>query len=151
MQPNCGIGRKNRNAKPPVDLGPQTAADNRAALGRIYERLPRLKERRTQNGTTLSGGEQQMLAIARVMVGDPKLLLVDEPGEGLAPMIVADIYAILEEMKHAGRTIILVEQNVSQALRFFDRFVAMERGRIVLEGKGGLQADRNALMRVIAV
>ncbi|KAB2874662.1 MAG: ATP-binding cassette domain-containing protein, partial [Pseudorhodoplanes sp.] len=114
-------------------------------------RLPRLKERRTQNGTTLSGGEQQMLAIARVMVGDPKLLLVDEPGEGLAPMIVADIYAILEEMKHAGRTIILVEQNVSQALRFFDRFVAMERGRIVLEGKGGLQADRNALMRVIAV
>ena len=129
----------------------RAAAGNRAALEAIYRRFPRLQERRRQLGTTLSGGEQQMLAIARAMVGEPKLLLVDEPSEGLAPMIVADIYAIIAEMKRAGRAILLVEQNAFQALTVCDRFVAIERGRVVLAGVAGSQADRDKLMAAIAV
>ena len=127
------------------------AAANRAALAAIYERFPRLGERRAQLGTTLSGGEQQMLAIARVMVGEPKLLLIDEPSEGLAPMIVAEIYAIIAEMKKAGRAILLVEQNLNEALKCCDRFVAIERGRIVLTGRADLPTDRDALVAGIAV
>jgi branched-chain amino acid transport system ATP-binding protein len=126
-------------------------AANSAALERIYRRFPRLQERRRQLGTTLSGGEQQMLAMARVMVGDPKVLLVDEPSEGLAPMIVADIYAVLGEMKNAGVAILLVEQNVTQALTLCGRFAAMERGRFVLEGDAQVQADRDGLMAAVAV
>src|SRR5262249_28478831 len=117
-----------------------------AALAAVYARFPRLQERRRQLGTTLSGGEQQMLAIARVMVGEPKLLLVDEPSEGLSPIIVAEIYAIIAEMKRAGRTILLVEQNVATALAVCDRFVAIERGRIVAEGDSGSAADRERLL-----
>ena len=127
------------------------ATGNRAALAAIYERFPRLGERRAQLGTTLSGGEQQMLAIARVMVGEPKLLLIDEPSEGLAPMIVAEIYAIIAEMKKAGRTILLVEQNLHEALKCCDRFVAIERGQIVLSGRADNPDDRDALMRSVAV
>lgn len=129
----------------------RSAAGDREALARIYERFPRLKERRDQNGTTLSGGEQQMLAMARVMVGTPKLLLIDEPSEGLAPMIVADLYAIITEMKQAGRSILLVEQNFAQALTVCDRFLVIERGRIVLEGDAHAQADRDKLLSTIAV
>lgn len=92
-----------------------------------------------------------MLAIARVMVGEPKLLLVDEPSEGLAPMIVAEIYRIIAEMRQTGRTILLVEQNVHQALTLCDRFVAIERGRIVLEGVAGNESDREKLLATIAV
>jgi branched-chain amino acid transport system ATP-binding protein len=124
---------------------------NRAALERIYHRFPRLHERRRQHGTTLSGGEQQMLALARVLVGEPNLLLIDEPSEGLAPMMVAEIYAILSELKQAGRAILLVEQNVAQALTVCDRFVAIERGRVALEGNARRQADCERLMAVIAV
>jgi branched-chain amino acid transport system ATP-binding protein len=127
------------------------AAASRAALEAVYDRFPRLLERRAQLGTTLSGGEQQMLAIARVMVGEPKLLLIDEPSEGLAPMIVADIYAIMSEMKQAGRTILLVEQNVTRALELCDRFVAIERGRIVLEGDPQAKADCDRLLATISV
>jgi len=127
------------------------SAERRTALEAIYARLPRLQERRAQQGTTLSGGEQQMLAMARVMLGDPKLLLIDEPSEGLAPMVVADIYAMLAEMKAAGRAILLVEQNVSQALGICDRFVAIERGRVVLCGDPKSENDRNRLMATIAV
>jgi branched-chain amino acid transport system ATP-binding protein len=127
------------------------AAGNRAALAAVYDRFPRLRERRHQLGTTLSGGEQQMLAIARVMVGEPKLLLVDEPSEGLAPMIVRDIYAILGAMRQAGRAIVLVEQNVPQAMQLCDRFVAIERGRVVMAGNAASQADRDRLFKTIAV
>jgi len=126
-------------------------AANQTALESVYARFPRLRERRAQLGTTLSGGEQQMLAIARVMVGEPKLLLIDEPSEGLAPMIVDDIYAIIEEMKRAGRTILLVEQNISQALRICERFLAIDRGRIVLSGDAQSTEDRAALMAAVAV
>jgi branched-chain amino acid transport system ATP-binding protein len=129
----------------------RAAAENRAALARIYERFPRLMERRGQLGTTLSGGEQQMLAMARVMVGEPRILLVDEPSEGLAPMIVAELYAIIAEMKKAGRAVLLVEQNLVHALTVCDRFVAIERGRVILAGDAGSEIDRDRLMTSIAV
>jgi branched-chain amino acid transport system ATP-binding protein len=99
----------------------------------------------------LSGGEQQMLAMARVLVGEPNLLLVDEPSEGLAPMIVSEIYAILSELKQAGRAILLVEQNVAQALTVCERFVAMERGRLALEGDARAKPDREQLLSIMAV
>jgi branched-chain amino acid transport system ATP-binding protein len=129
----------------------RAAAANKVALDSVYARFPRLRERRRQLGTTLSGGEQQMLAIARVMVGEPKLLLVDEPSEGLAPMIAADIYAIIAEMKRAGHTILLVEQNLAKALDICERFVAIDRGRIVLTGDADSAEDRAKLMAAVAV
>ena len=131
---------------------PQRAnAENRAALERVYQRLPRLRERRTQLGTTLSGGEQQMLAMARVMVGDAKLLLIDEPSEGLAPMIVEDVYGVIAEMKKSKRSILLVEQNVHLALKICDRFVAIERGSIVFQGDARSDADCKSLFKIISV
>lgn len=129
----------------------RSAADNRASLERIYQRFPRLAERRQQHGITLSGGEQQMLAMARVMIGQPSLLLIDEPSEGLAPMIVADLFAIIKEMKTAGSTILLVEQNVHQALSVCDQFVVIERGHIVLRGNAKDKADCDRLLETIAV
>ncbi len=129
----------------------RSGAGNRAALAQVYARFPRLQERRGQPGMTLSGGEQQMLAMARVMIGDARLLLIDEPSEGLAPMIVADLYAIIRAMKAAGKTILLVEQNVANALDVCDRFVAIERGHIVLAGSAASEADRKLLMETIAV
>lgn len=128
----------------------RSAAENRNALERVFGRFPRLLERRDQNGTTLSGGEQQMLAMARVMIGKPRLLLIDEPSEGLAPMIVADLFAFIDEMKQAGCTILLVEQNVHQALAACDRFIAMERGRVVVSGSARDQKDRDRLLEAIA-
>jgi len=127
------------------------SAQNLNALQRVYERFPRLKERRAQPGTTLSGGEQQILAIARVLIGEPKVLLIDEPTEGLAPMVVADIYAIIRMMKSTGNAILLVEQNVARALEVCDRFVAIERGRIVMTGDPASQADREKLLSTISV
>jgi branched-chain amino acid transport system ATP-binding protein len=129
----------------------RSAADNRAALQRIHRRFPRLMERRNQSGTTLSGGEQQMLAMARVIIGKPSLLLIDEPSQGLAPMIVADLFAIIREMKEAGCSILLVEQNVHQALTVCDKFVVIERGRIVVSGRANDKADSERLLAAIAV
>lgn len=129
----------------------RSSADSRAALERIYQRFPRLAERRHQHGTTLSGGEQQMLAMARVMIGKPSLLLVDEPSEGLAPMIVADLFAIIAEMKSAGCAVLLVEQNVHQALAVCDRFIVIERGRIVLSGDAKDKTNCDRLLETIAV
>lgn len=127
------------------------ATANWAALAKIYGRFPRLAERRRQLGTSLSGGEQQMLAIARVLIGEPKVLLIDEPSEGLAPMIVADIFAIIREMKQMGCAVLLVEQNIGHALKVCDRFVAMERGRIVVNGASDSADDRDRLMHSLAV
>ncbi len=125
------------------------ATDERAALKRIYQRFPRLEERRAQQGTTLSGGEQQMLAMARVMIGKPTLLLIDEPSEGLAPMIVADLFAIIREMKAAGCAILLVEQNARQALTVCDRFIVIERGTVVLRGNAQEKNDCDRMMETI--
>jgi len=126
-------------------------ADNARALDRAFERFPTLAQRRRQMGTTLSGGEQQMLAIARVLVGTPRLLLVDEPTEGLAPMIVDEIFALVAELRRDGIPILLVEQNVIRALEVCDRFCAIERGSVVLRGNAHSETDRLRLFEAIAV
>ncbi|MEO0799901.1 MAG: ABC transporter ATP-binding protein [Pseudomonadota bacterium] len=101
---------------------------------RIYESFPRLGERRTQEATTMSGGEQQMLAIARALAKDIKLLLLDEPYEGLAPVIVQEIERILEGIKKLGITTILVEQNAIAALHLADRAIILDTGQVVFDG-----------------
>jgi len=104
------------------------------SLERIYEHFPRLGERRNQEGTTLSGGEQQMLAVARALARDIKLLLLDEPYEGLAPVIVQEIESILREIKELGFTTLIVEQNVIAALKLAERAVILDMGQVVYEG-----------------
>ena len=104
------------------------------SLERIYEHFPRLAERRTQEGVTLSGGEQQMLAVARALARDVKLLLLDEPYEGLAPVIVQEIERILEGVKELGITAIIVEQNAIAALHLADRAVILDMGQVVFDG-----------------
>jgi len=100
-------------------------------LDRVFSMFPRLAERRGQAGGTLSGGEQQMLAIGRALMAGPRLLLLDEPSMGLAPMLVAQIFDIVTEINRQGTTILLVEQNAAQALRRADRAYVLETGRIV--------------------
>ncbi len=140
------------NLKLGLGLGiSQKKIDARRSLERIYYRFPRLAERRRQSGVTLSGGEQQMLAIARVLVGKPKMLLIDEPTEGLAPMIVDEIFQLLGELKNEGVPIILVEQNISRALEAVDRFYAVERGRICFSGHSSVAAEREELLQIISV
>lgn len=103
-------------------------------LERVLERFPRLKERRNQIAGTLSGGEQQMLAIGRALMTRPSLMLLDEPSMGLAPLLVKEIFAIIEEINREGTTILLVEQNARMALQIAERAYVLETGRIVLEG-----------------
>ena len=106
-------------------------APNRWPLERIYAMFSRLKERRNSRGTDLSGGEQQMLAIARALVREPKILLLDEPFEGLAPIIVRDLLATCRELAKAGQTILIVEQNISAAMTLADRVYIIRNGHIV--------------------
>ncbi len=110
----------------------QKAADH--GIERVYALFPRLKERRRQLAATLSGGEQQMLAIGRALMGAPRLLMLDEPSLGLAPLIVADIFKIIGELKQSGVSILLVEQNAKAALKIADRAYVMELGSFVLDG-----------------
>ncbi len=135
-----------------LDLGQTGVArgERRAALERSYDRFPRLAERRTQIATTLSGGEQQILAMARATISGPRIVLIDEPSEGLAPMIVAEIFALIRELREDGATILLVEQNIHEALAVTDRFIALERGRIVLEGFD-TDADHDRLISFLEV
>ena len=109
-------------------------ADRDAALARVFELFPRLEERRKQLGGTLSGGEQQMLAIGRALMADPKVLLLDEPSMGLAPKFVAQIFSIITEINSQGTTILLVEQNAAQALKRANRAYVLETGRVVRSG-----------------
>jgi len=106
-------------------------APNRWPLERIYTMFPRLKERRLSRGTHLSGGEQQMLAIARALVREPKILLLDEPFEGLAPIIVRDLLTTCRKLAEAGQTILIVEQNVSAAMTLAHRVYVLNNGHIV--------------------
>ncbi len=106
-------------------------AQNRWPLERVYDMFPRLKERRGSRGTDLSGGEQQMLAIARALVREPKLLLLDEPFEGLAPVIVQNLLATCRRLAEDGQTILLVEQNISAAMLLADRAYIINNGHIV--------------------
>ena len=105
-------------------------------LERVFELFPRLKERRKQIGGTLSGGEQQMLAMGRAMMSDPKLLMLDEPSMGLAPILVEQIFEIIQSLHRAGTTILLVEQNAQMALQIADRAYVLESGRITVSGSG---------------
>ena len=109
---------------------------DRKDLDRVLELFPRLGERLKQEGGTLSGGEQQMLAIGRALMGKPRLLLLDEPSMGLAPMVVAQIFEIIKEINQTGVTVLLVEQNAAQALALADRGYVLETGEIVLAGTG---------------
>jgi branched-chain amino acid transport system ATP-binding protein len=109
---------------------------DQADLERVLELFPRLRERFRQQAGTLSGGEQQMLAIGRALMGKPKLLLLDEPSMGLAPLIVAQIFDIIREINSTGVTVLLVEQNAAQALALANRGYVLETGDIVLQGTG---------------
>ena len=109
-------------------------AESRWPLARVYAMFPRLKERRASRGTDLSGGEQQMLAIARALIRDPKIILLDEPFEGLAPVIVGDLVQACRDLTDAGQTIILVEQNIAAALTLAQRVYIINNGHIAREG-----------------
>ena len=118
-----------------LEMGAFTRKDSIAQdLGRVFTLFPRLKERLPQKGGTLSGGEQQMLAIGRALMARPKLLLLDEPSLGLAPLMVAQIFSIIREINAAGTTVLLVEQNAHQALGVAHRAYVLETGRVTLEG-----------------
>jgi branched-chain amino acid transport system ATP-binding protein len=113
-----------------------TRADRPKNIDWVFELFPRLKEREKQLGGTMSGGEQQMLAIARGLMANPKILLLDEPSLGLSPLLVKNIFDIITGINKQGVTILLVEQNVYQSLRISHRAYVMETGRVVLTGKG---------------
>ena len=111
-------------------------------IERVYELLPLLAERRTQQGGTLSGGEQQMLAIGRGLVAGPKMLMLDEPSMGLAPLIVAQVMQVIADIREQGTTVLLVEQNARAALRVTDRAYVIEGGVTTIEGRAAeLLAD----------
>jgi branched-chain amino acid transport system ATP-binding protein len=127
-------------------------AKNKWPLARIYEMFPRLKERRDSRGTDLSGGEQQMLAIARALVRDPKIVLLDEPFEGLAPVIVQDLVKACRDLAAAGQTIVLVEQNIAATLALASRVYIVNNGHIVHEGPASeIKADPRVLQRYLGV
>ena len=106
-------------------------------LQSVYKRFPRLEERQNQMAGTLSGGEQQMLAMGRALMSHPKIILMDEPSMGLSPIFVNEIFDIIKEVSASGTTVLLVEQNAKKALSIADRAYVLETGRIVLEGKAG--------------
>jgi len=118
-------------------MGAYTRSDKAeiaASLDMVYERFPRLKERRTQLAGTLSGGEQQMLAMGRALMSKPKILLMDEPSMGLSPLFVSEIFKIIEEVSAQGVTVLLVEQNAKKALSIADRAYVLETGKVIMSG-----------------
>jgi branched-chain amino acid transport system ATP-binding protein len=127
VEENLGMGAFLRNKDP---------EGVKESLETVFELFPRLKERRTQKGGTLSGGEQQMLATARGLMANPKLLMLDEPSMGLAPVIVELIFDIIQKLNRSGITILLVEQNAAMALQVANRGYVLETGKIALEGTG---------------
>ena len=122
-------------------LLPRARAEARATLERVYAMFPRLAERAAQAAGTLSGGEQQMLAIGRCLMGAPRLVMFDEPSLGLAPALVDEVFATIRTLHAQGMTILLVEQNVAASLQLADRAYVLENGRIVLAGSGAALLD----------
>ncbi len=122
-------------------------AEIAADIERMYNRFPRLHERHEQLAGTLSGGEQQMLAVARALMSRPRLLLMDEPSLGLAPLVVAEIFDILAELNRDGTTILLVEQNAHMALKVAHQFFLMEQGRVTFQGTPGELAEDVVIQR----
>ncbi len=120
-----------------LKLGAYTRSDKKEiaeTLEKVYERFPRLKERRTQIAGTLSGGEQQMLAMGRALMSHPKIILMDEPSMGLSPLYVSEIFDIIRSVNESGTTVLLVEQNAKKALSIANRAYVLETGKIVLSG-----------------
>jgi branched-chain amino acid transport system ATP-binding protein len=120
-------------------MGTQKAKNSDSAervwtIDKMYEIFPTLRERRSNKGSHLSGGEQQMLTVARTLMGNPKLILVDEPTEGLAPLIVKDVLEMLSAVRKSGVTVLMVEQNFKAAIKVADRFYIMAKGQMVFEG-----------------
>lgn len=138
----CPEGRRvfaNLTVEENLILGAYTIKDRSTIdieMNKVYELFPRLKERSWQKAGTLSGGEQQMLAVGRAMMVKPKVLMLDEPSLGLAPLLVRDIFEIIKEIHRQGNTILLVEQNAKKALEIADYGYVLETGSLVLEGKG---------------
>ena len=110
--------------------------ENHANLKKVFSRFPRLEERKNQDAATLSGGEQQMLAMGRALMSTPKLLLLDEPSMGLAPIFIQEIFDIIQDIQKQGTTVLLIEQNANKALAISDRGYVLETGKIVLSGTG---------------
>ena len=110
--------------------------ENTTLLKKVFQRFPRLEERKNQDAATLSGGEQQMLAMGRALMSRPKLLLLDEPSMGLAPIFIQEIFDIIEDIKAQGTTVLLIEQNANKALSIADRGYVLETGKVVLSGTG---------------
>jgi branched-chain amino acid transport system ATP-binding protein len=123
---NLEMGSISSRAKP----------ERAASMRHVFEVFPRLEERKGQHAGTLSGGEQQMLAIGRALMGRPKLLVLDEPSIGLAPLLVKQIFAVIQEIRQTGTTVLLVEQNLHQALSIADRAYVIASGEVVLSGGG---------------
>ncbi|MDO4806424.1 MAG: ABC transporter ATP-binding protein [Coriobacteriales bacterium] len=135
----CPEGRRifqDMTVRENLEMGAFTRTDEESLemRRRVYESFPRLKERRMQAGGTLSGGEQQMLAMGRALMSKPKLMMLDEPSMGLAPILVKEIFDIIKELNEQGTTILLVEQNASMALSIADRAYVLETGRVSMSG-----------------
>jgi branched-chain amino acid transport system ATP-binding protein len=127
---------------------PSRARRKRAEnLPRVYETFPVLGSRRAQDAGTLSGGEQQMLAIGRALMSDPDLLMLDEPSLGLAPIVVRDVFSVIAQIRSRGVTVLLVEQNVAQALSVADRAYVLENGRVTLQGSGKELLEHDGVRR----
>ena len=133
-----------------LELGsyrPRAKAERRRSLDRVFALFPILGERRRQPAGTLSGGQQQMLAIGRALMALPRILMLDEPSLGLAPLVVQEIFRIIAEINRAGTTILLVEQNTRQALALAQRGYVLENGRVVLVGRGRELLDNDHVRR----
>ena len=130
-----------------LEMGAFTQPNSTVSGGieNVYEKFPRLKERRKQVAGTLSGGEQQMLAMGRAMMSNPKMIMLDEPSMGLAPLLVDQIFDIIQELHAAGTTILLVEQNAAMALEVADRAYVLETGKITMSGSGRELAESSAI------
>ncbi len=148
----CPEGRRvfaQMTVKENLEMGAFTRANSKTPekLEKIYETFPRLKERYNQEAGTLSGGEQQMLAMGRAIMSEPKLLMLDEPSMGLAPILVEQIFDIIKTLHKAGTTILLVEQNAQMALSIADRAYVLETGRISVSGTGAELASSDEIRK----